>query len=418
MGRHCAVAAALLAAMLCGAGRGVPAEDRVKGWGSNYNGELGDGKGGRITVASRVLGISSVSKVAAGEQHSLALKSDGTVWALGANWYGQLGDGTNTDRNAPVQVSGLSGVAAIAAGYYHSLALKSDGTVWAWGYNDDGQLGDGTQDDRAVPARVSMIFGVSKIAAGYNHSLAIAGGNYAPAITSGPAAAPNPAEVGQAVAFGVTASDADGDALTYTWNFGDGTAVSTERNPTHSFAAAGVYTVTVTVSDGVANTLGTVDVLVTESGQAALGVSKLAVARSFVGMRGVSIKTSGTFFAPAGEAVEGAGVALDVGGAVVSGTMDAKGRIKTDVFRFGLKAARNGDGTLAGGEAKYKAAGLVSGYVYGDELDAAGLTAGAVDGANVDLPVGLSAWGYDYAASCSGFWKSNALKGRFKGPVK
>ena len=60
-----------------------------------------------------------------------------TIW-------GQLGDGTTTRRTAPVQVSGLSGVVTVAAGSVHSLALKSDGTVWAWGYNRYGELGNGT----------------------------------------------------------------------------------------------------------------------------------------------------------------------------------------------------------------------------------------------------------------------------------
>src|SRR2546428_613650 len=87
---------------------------------------------------------SNAQKIAAGNYHSLALKSDGTVWAWGMNLYGQLGDGTNTGSNVPVQVSSLTGIIAIGGGYGHSLALKSDGTVWAWGYNSTGQLGNGT----------------------------------------------------------------------------------------------------------------------------------------------------------------------------------------------------------------------------------------------------------------------------------
>ncbi|MFP2935077.1 RCC1 repeat-containing protein, partial [Pyxidicoccus sp. 3LG] len=66
---------------------------------------------------------------AAGNEHSLALKSDGTVWAWGWNTSGQLGNGTWDAWPIPVQVLGLTGVVSLAAGNEHSLALKSDGTV-------------------------------------------------------------------------------------------------------------------------------------------------------------------------------------------------------------------------------------------------------------------------------------------------
>src|SRR6266508_3833645 len=77
-----------------------------------------------------------------------------TAWGWGYNISGQLGDGTTTNRSTPVQASGLTGVTAIAAGWNHTLALKGDGTVWAWGYNGDGQLGDGTTTNRSTPVQV------------------------------------------------------------------------------------------------------------------------------------------------------------------------------------------------------------------------------------------------------------------------
>ena len=118
--------------------------------------------------------FSCTPTISGGGYHSLALKKDGTVWAWGHNEYGQLGDGTQTlGRLTPVQVSGLSGVIAIAAGEYHSLALKSDGTVWAWGGNYEGQLGDGTTNNKLTPVQVSGLSGVIAIAASYRHSLAL-----------------------------------------------------------------------------------------------------------------------------------------------------------------------------------------------------------------------------------------------------
>ncbi|BAS26700.1 hypothetical protein LIP_0843 [Limnochorda pilosa] len=126
-------------------------------WGRNNLGQLGDG----TTTTTRptpvqVSGLTGVVDVAAGWDHSLALRSDGTVWAWGYNAFGQVGIGSTTEQHTPVQISGLTGIVAVAGGGYHSLALKSDGTVWAWGYNSTGQLGDGTTTDRYTPVRVAF----------------------------------------------------------------------------------------------------------------------------------------------------------------------------------------------------------------------------------------------------------------------
>lgn len=87
---------------------------------------------------------------------SRLLKTDGSVWAVGWNNVGQLGDGTTTTRSTAVQVTGLtSGIVAIAAGNQHSLALASDGTVYAWGRNNSGEMGDGTGTQSTVPVAIS-----------------------------------------------------------------------------------------------------------------------------------------------------------------------------------------------------------------------------------------------------------------------
>jgi alpha-tubulin suppressor-like RCC1 family protein len=116
-----------------------------------------------------------VVQVAAGRTHNLALRSDGTVSAWGINEHGALGDGTTTDRSTPVRVSGLTGVMTqVAAGEEFSLALRSDGTVWAWGRNDRGQLGRGTTSSgEGVPARVAVLNRVTKISAGRDFGLAL-----------------------------------------------------------------------------------------------------------------------------------------------------------------------------------------------------------------------------------------------------
>ncbi len=82
----------------------------------------------------QVENLTDVASIAAGWLHSLALKKDGTVWAWGRNESGQLGDGTEEGYSAtPVHVKDLTDVVAIAAGENHSLALKGDGTLWEWG---------------------------------------------------------------------------------------------------------------------------------------------------------------------------------------------------------------------------------------------------------------------------------------------
>ncbi len=114
--------------------------------------------------------VDTFTAIAAGGDHALAVASDGTVWAWGRNDYGQLGKGTSSSTypvsgQYPVRAGALVGVQAVAAGYFHSLALKSDGTVWAWGHNDDGQLGDGTNSDRLSPVQVSGLTEVRAVAA-------------------------------------------------------------------------------------------------------------------------------------------------------------------------------------------------------------------------------------------------------------
>ena len=146
----------------------------VASWGGNWHGQLGDGT---TTSRSRYGDIGAgndVVQIAAGYDHGLAVRSNGTVWAWGDNRYGVLGGGTTTDPTTPVQVTGLTGVTQVAAGSLFGLALRSDGTVWAWGDNTHGELGRGTVTDHEVtPAPVPGLAGVTKISAGRFFGLAL-----------------------------------------------------------------------------------------------------------------------------------------------------------------------------------------------------------------------------------------------------
>jgi alpha-tubulin suppressor-like RCC1 family protein len=137
--------------------------------GNNDSGQLGDGTTtDRYTPVQVASGVASVS---AGSAHTMFVKKDGTLWATGSDGYGQLGDNSTPGgawyQSTPVQVA--SGVASVSAGYDHTMFVKTDGTLWAMGNNSDGQLGDGTATFRRIPVQVAS--GVASVAAGTNHTM-------------------------------------------------------------------------------------------------------------------------------------------------------------------------------------------------------------------------------------------------------
>ena len=136
-------------------------------WGSNHYGEVGTGDIKLYDTPVKVM--DDVEAVSAGDDYSLAIKNDGTLWAWGNNDYGQLGDGTTEDRHTPVKIMG--DVEAVSAGYNYSLAIRTDGTLWAWGDNFYGKLGDGTYEDHYTPVKV--LDNVKAVSAGNHHTLAI-----------------------------------------------------------------------------------------------------------------------------------------------------------------------------------------------------------------------------------------------------
>jgi alpha-tubulin suppressor-like RCC1 family protein len=135
----------------------------VRCWGSNESGQLGDGVATHGTTCRRgstdidcvtapvtVATIDDATGLAVTGQSTCALRGDGTVWCWGANYFGQLGNGTLTDSNTPVQVSELTGATAVAAGGSHFCALVAGGAVKCWGLNFDAQLGDNATHELCV----------------------------------------------------------------------------------------------------------------------------------------------------------------------------------------------------------------------------------------------------------------------------
>lgn len=142
------------------------------GMGYNYQGQLGNDLP-EVTLPI-LLTVSNVTAIAAGDSHSLFIESDGSLWAMGLNGQGQVGDGGGQDpadhnvTNAEQIVSG--DVIAIAAGDEHSLFLKTDGSLWAMGNNDLGQLGDGSTNNVYAPEMI-VSSNVTEIAASGDHSM-------------------------------------------------------------------------------------------------------------------------------------------------------------------------------------------------------------------------------------------------------
>ena len=147
----------------------------VWGVGNNGNGQLADGTTTARTTPSAIVGLTGVTKVAAGSATSYFLLTDGTLRAAGYNGNGQLGDGSAVGQNAsPVTVSGLTNVVQIVAGESHAMALKSDGTVWVWGSNSLGQLGTGgSPADVRTPVQLLGLPAIALIEADGSGSFAV-----------------------------------------------------------------------------------------------------------------------------------------------------------------------------------------------------------------------------------------------------
>lgn len=146
----------------------------VWAWGLGESGQIGNNS--TLDALSPTKVGSGFTKISAGRSSSFAIKTDGTLWAWGSNSSSQLGTGTTKlSESLPVLVgAGYSEVNAggitSVNGNTHTLALKTDGTLWAWGQNAFGQLGDGTTATRSTPVQVGT--GFARISAGGTHSLA------------------------------------------------------------------------------------------------------------------------------------------------------------------------------------------------------------------------------------------------------
>jgi alpha-tubulin suppressor-like RCC1 family protein len=145
-------------------------------WGYNGYGQLGDSTIiQRNSPVQTICGGTNWKQVSGGNYHTDAIKTDGTLWSCGYNKYGQLGDSTSINKSSPVQtICGGTNWKQVKNGYYHTVAIKTDSTLWLWGYNKYGQLGDSTTTDRSSP--------VQTIAGGTNWKQSSGSGYYHTAV--------------------------------------------------------------------------------------------------------------------------------------------------------------------------------------------------------------------------------------------
>ena len=104
----------------------------VYAWGSGSRGELGTGSLDSVTRPTEIVGLQAYA-VRAGRQFSAAVRRDGALMMWGANDAGQLGDGSDADRSTPVAGPSIVSVSALALGARHALAVTATGDVWTWG---------------------------------------------------------------------------------------------------------------------------------------------------------------------------------------------------------------------------------------------------------------------------------------------
>lgn len=145
-------------------------------WGANGYGQVGvNSIEGKFTTPTKVSEDADWSAVAAGEDHTCALKESGALWCWGYNAYGQVGVGSRANQIAPLQIDAATQWKSVASGGRHTCATTFANLLRCWGANDRGQLGTGDTDDRLMPTAVQE--DVAKlwttVAAGSKHTCAI-----------------------------------------------------------------------------------------------------------------------------------------------------------------------------------------------------------------------------------------------------
>ena len=151
----------------------IDENDGLWAWGTNTNGELGDGTTIDRHSPVQIKSDTKFKTVSMGYNHTLAIDENDGLWAWGLNTNGQIGDGTTINRHSPVQIETDKKFAIASVGNKHSLAIDENGGLWAWGLNDYGQIGDNTTTDRYYPIQIKSGTKFKAITSGYSNNFAI-----------------------------------------------------------------------------------------------------------------------------------------------------------------------------------------------------------------------------------------------------
>jgi ribosomal protein L27 len=142
----------------------VTSDGYVYSCGSGSTGRLGLNSTTNQLIPTLISTISNIQAISAGDLHSLFLKSDGNVYSCGNGGGGRLGLGNNTSNNLiPMLISTISNVSKISAGYDYSIFIKSDGYVYACGYNSKYQLALPSSLSYLIPTLINSFTAITDV---------------------------------------------------------------------------------------------------------------------------------------------------------------------------------------------------------------------------------------------------------------
>ena len=171
----------------------ITSNGRVFTWGNNLSGQLGDG-----TTISKLMPIDitsnfalnegeKINQVSVNSNYSSAVTSMGRVFTWGENGNGQLGDGTRISKSVPTDITSKFNlndgetITQVSFGYVHSSAITSSGRIFTWGYNEYGEIGDGTTKAKSTPTDITLNFDLNE---GETITQVALGGSHSSAMTS------------------------------------------------------------------------------------------------------------------------------------------------------------------------------------------------------------------------------------------